>query len=68
MFVCRDISLVLHTHKISLPKTMNMISTDDYHEFILVFMLYYYCFAIIDFKGLCVLKSLLVKQKHHNLA
>ncbi len=35
--------------EISLPKTMNMISTDDHHELVLVFMLYYDCLDI-DFK------------------
>ncbi len=30
LFLHRDISLVLRTREISLPKTMNMISTDDH--------------------------------------
>ncbi len=38
---------------ISLPKTMNMISTDDHHELVLVFMPYY-CRLDVDFNGLCV--------------
>ncbi len=40
LFLCRDISWVRRTSEISLPKTMNMISTDDHHELVLVFMPY----------------------------
>ncbi len=50
--VWRSCELFLH-RDISLPKTMNMISTDDHHELVLVFMLYYY-WMDVDFKGLCV--------------
>ncbi len=32
---------------------MNMISTDDHHELVLVFMPYFYALDI-DFNGLCV--------------
>ncbi len=40
-------------------KTMNMISTDDHQELVLVFMPYYYWYDI-GFKVLCtILKSLL---------
>ncbi len=42
LFLCRDISRVYRMSEISLPKTMNMISTDDHHELVLVFMLHYY--------------------------
>ncbi len=37
----------------SAPKTMNMISTDDHHELVLVCMSYYY-WLDIDFNGLCI--------------
>ncbi len=40
--------------EISLPKTMNMISTDDHDKLILVFMPYYY-WLDIDFNGLCTI-------------
>ncbi len=33
---------VCRTREISLPKTMNRISTDDHHKLVLVFMSYYY--------------------------
>ncbi len=49
----------------SLPKTMNMISTDDHHDLVLVFMPYYYRLDI-DFNGLSV--EFKVKQEYHNLA
>ncbi len=52
-FLHRDISRVRMTSEISLPKTMNMISIDDHHELVLVFMLYYF-WLDIDFNGLCV--------------
>ncbi len=69
IFLCRDISHVHSTNEISLPKTMNMISIDDHHELVLVFIPYYYLLNI-DFNGLCVQfkKGLLVKQQYHNLA
>ncbi len=51
LFFRRDISRVCS--EISLPKTMNMISTDDQHELVLVFMPYYY-WLDVDFNGLCV--------------
>ncbi len=44
LFLCRDISQVCRTSKKSLPKIMNMISTDNHHELVLVFMPYYYWF------------------------
>ncbi len=34
--LCKDIFRVHRTSEISLPKTMNMISTDDHHEFVLM--------------------------------
>ncbi len=43
----RDISRVHRTNEISLPKTMNMIFTDDQHKFVLVFMPYYYWLDMI---------------------
>ncbi len=39
--------------EISLPKTMNMISTDDHQEPVIVFMSYYYRLDV-DFNGLSV--------------
>ncbi len=55
----------LQTHEISLPKTMNMISTDKHHELVLVFMMYYYWFDI-EFNSLCtIFKSLLGYQQYH---
>ncbi len=39
--------------KISLPKTINMICTDNHQKHVFVFMPYNYCFDI-DFNGLCV--------------
>ncbi len=42
LFLYRDISQVRRTSEISLPKTMNMISTNDHHKLVLVFMLHYY--------------------------
>ncbi len=53
LFLSRDISWARRTSEISLPKTMNMISTDDHHELVLVFMLYY-CWLDVDFNGLCI--------------
>ncbi len=53
LFLRRDISWVRRTSEISLPKTMNMIYTNDHHEFVLVFMPNYY-WLDVDFNGLCV--------------
>ncbi len=53
LFLYRNISQICRMREISLPKTMNMISTDDHYEFVLVFMLYYYWFDIA-FNGLCL--------------
>ncbi len=53
LFLYRDISWVRRTSEIFLPKTINMISTDDHHEVVIVFMPYH-CWLDVDFNGLCV--------------
>ncbi len=58
LFLHRDISRVRRTSEISLSKTMNMISTDDHHELVHVFMPYYY-WLDVDFNG-----KLLVQQHY----
>ncbi len=52
LFLCRDNSLDLWIHEISLPKTIHVIFTDDHHERFLGFVPYYYWFDI-DFNDLC---------------
>ncbi len=53
LFLCRNISWVRRMCEISLPKTIHIISTDDHHELVLVFMQYYY-WLDIDLNGLCI--------------
>ncbi len=53
LFLSRDMSRGHRMSEISLPKTIHMISTDDHHELVLVFIPYYY-WLDIDFNVLCV--------------
>ncbi len=61
MFLHRDISRVRRTSEISLPKTMNMISTDDHHELVTtidwmsILMVYVYNFK--EFTGETTISS-----------
>ncbi len=63
LYLCRNIAWVHRMSEISQPKTMNIISTDDHREPVLIFMSYY-CWFDVDFNVLwTILTCVLWKQK-----